>query len=172
MDLLEVIQTRRSTRAFKEDKVPTSMLETIVQAGLYAPSGMNKQSWRFTVVENKEIVEELAKLIRIELERDEKYNFYGAPTLILVSNEKENGNGLADCSCALQNIFLMAHDLGIGSCWINQLKSICDVESVRAFLNRLEVPQSHIVWGIAALGYVKEETQEKPRKENTVHWVK
>lgn len=51
----------------------------------------------------------------------------------MLSNDRENTNGLADCSCALENIFLMANSLGIGSCWVNQLKNICDEKEVRKY---------------------------------------
>ena len=139
-EVLNNILTRRSIRAFKKEQIKDDELEMILKAGIYAPSGMNKQSWQFTVVQNKEKIEALAKVVREELGRDEGYNFYAPPTLIMLSNERDNNNGLADCSCALENIFLMANSLGIGSCWINQLKTICDNKKVRDLLNEFEKP--------------------------------
>lgn len=56
---------------------------------------------------------------------------------------------------ALENIFLAAHALGIGSVWINQLNGICDEPAVRAVLTKLKIPENHIVWGMAALGYAE-----------------
>lgn len=171
-EVLNNILTRRSIRSFKKEQIKEEELKMILEAGIYAPSGMNKQSWQFTVVQNKEKIEALAKVVREELGRDERYNFYSPPTLIMLSNERDNNNGLADCSCALENIFLMANSLGIGSCWINQLKNICDNEKVRSILNEFEIPESHIVWGMASIGYPEKPGVEHERKEGTIKYIR
>lgn len=171
-EVLNNILTRKSTRAFKEEQIKSEDLEVILKAGIHAPSGMNKQSWQFTVVQNKEKIQSLSKVIRQALGRDESYNMYNPPTIILLSNDRDNSNGLADCSCALENIFLMANALGIGSCWINQLKTICDKTEVRSLLSDFEVPENHIVWGIAALGYAATEAHGHPRNESVIKFVK
>jgi nitroreductase len=172
-EVLENILTRRSVRAFKEEQIKDSELDLILKAGTYAPSGMNKQSWQFTVIQNKEKMELLAKVIGEALGRDGGYNFYAPPTLIMLSNDKDNTNGLADCACALENIFLMANSLGIGSCWINQLKTICDEKKVREILTSFDIPENHIVWGMAAVGYpasVPNKVHE--RKDGVIKFVK
>lgn len=172
-EVLKNILTRRSVRSFKPEQIKDDELDKILQAGIYAPSGMNRQSWQFTVIQNKEKIELLAKVIRQALGRDESYNFYSPVTLILLSNDRDNSNGLADCSCALENIFLMANSLGIGSCWINQLKNICDEIEVRNLLNSFEIPSNHIVWGMAALGYPDSKVNTAPpRKDGTIKYVK
>ena len=171
-EVLQNILTRRSIREFKDEQIKDAELDLILKAGIYAPSGMNKQSWQFTVVQNKEKIELLAKVVREALGRDEGYNFYGPPTLIMLSNEKDNTNGLADCSCALQNIFLMANSLEIGSCWINQLKSICDENEVREVLRSFGIPENHIVWGMASIGYPNSTTKEHERNDGVIKFVK
>lgn len=171
-EVLNNILTRRSIRKFKPEQIKDEELDLILKAAIYAPSGMNKQSWKFTVLQNKEKIEVLAKVVREKLGRNEGYNFYAPPTLILVSNDRENSNGLADSSCALENIFLMANSLGIGSCWINQLKTICDEEEVRELLNEFEIPENHIVWGMASIGYPDQEGIVKERKEGTIKIIK
>lgn len=170
--VLENMLTRRSVRAFKEEQIKDEELDLILQAGIYAPSGMNKQSWQFTVVQNKEKIELLAKVVREALGRDAGYNFYAPPTLIMLSNDKDNTNGLADCSCALENIFLMANSLGIGSCWINQLKTICDEKEVREVLTSFGIPENHIVWGMASIGYPVSVPKEHERKDGIIKFVK
>ena len=107
-EVLNNILTRRSIRKFKPEQIKDEELDLILKAGIYAPSGMNRQSLKFTVLQDKEKIEALEKVVRKALGRDEGYNFYAPPTLILLSNEKVNTNGLADCSCALENLFLMA----------------------------------------------------------------
>ena len=90
--------------------------------------------------------------------------------LIIVSNEPTQWWASMDCACAMQNIFLAAKSLGIGSCWINQLGQTCDDPDVRAFLMKLGVPENHRVYGCAALGYAPEGAPMKDKKlaEGTV----
>ena len=171
-EVLQNILTRRSIRDFKKEQIKDEELDLILKAGVYAPSGMNKQSWQFTVVQNKEKIDLLAKVIREALGRDEGYNFYAPPTLIMLSNEKDNVNGLADCACALENIFLMANSLGIGSCWINQLRTICDEKEIREVLTSFGIPENHIVWGMASVGYPNGEAKEHERKNGVIKYVK
>ena len=170
--MLQNILTRRSVRKFKKEQIKDDELNLILKAGMYAPSGMNKQSWQFTVIQNKEKIELLAKVVRESLGRDVGYNFYAPPTLIMLSNEKDNTNGLADCSCALQNIFLMANSLGIGSCWINQLKTICNEKEVREVLTSFGIPENHIVWGMASIGYADIVSKSQGKKEGVIKFIK
>lgn len=170
-EIIENIKSRRSVRAFDTNKkIAKNDLEQIVTAAIYAPSGMNRQSWKFTVVQDQDIIKKLADLIKKELNRED-YDFYKPNTLILTSNERDNSNGRDDCSCALENMFLAAHSLKIGSVWINQMKDISDVPEIRAFLDTIKIPQNHIVHGIAALGYALEPPKEKPRNLNVIEWI-
>ncbi len=172
--VMENILKRRSSRSFT-DKAPSKAdLETILKAATYAPSGMNTQGWQFTVIQKKETLEKLNIAIREALGRPADYVcYYGAPVLILASHDKESSLANPDCACALQNMFLAATSLGIDSCWINQL---CYPESrkdakVLSILTELGVPQSHYVYGCAALGYATSPAVEKPRREGTIVWA-
>lgn len=151
--IMENLLTRRSTRAFSGQRIPKEELEQILQAALYAPSGMGRQTWKFTAVVNQEKIQKLAAAVGKELGR-EGYNFYNPAALIIPSNEKDSAWGRDDNACALENIFLAAHSFGIGSVWINQLNNgVADAPEVRAILKEFGVPDTHTVYGIAALGY-------------------
>jgi len=150
--IIENIISRRSCRKFTDEEIKKEDIDLILKVAIYAPSAKNIQSWQFTVISDKAKIIELCKIIGKVLDR-ENYNMYNPKVLILASNENENEYGLADCACALENMFLAATSIGIGSCWINQLKLICDDMEVRDFLNKIKVPANHTVWGIAALGY-------------------
>ena len=171
--VLDAIKARRSVRAFTDQPIARAELEKLVEAGRWAPTGKDRQSFRFTVLTDREKIQDLARAVALHFAwtRGKNYNFYDPVALILVSNERENTNGLADCSCALQNIFLMASELGIGSCWINQLKYICDEEDIRPRLDALRIPGDHIVWGMAALGYPAKPVPAEgaPRKSEVVY---
>ena len=68
-ETMQTILTRRSTRKFKVQEIPQTDLDQILKAALYAPSGMGKQTWQFTVVTNQEIIHRLCGLIGTELGR-------------------------------------------------------------------------------------------------------
>lgn len=169
--VLENIISRRSCRSYTNKRVSREDLDLILKAGIYAPSGMNRQTWQFTVLRKKENILELASIVGKALQRPEGYNFYDPDTIILVSNEMDNSNGLADCACAMQNMFLMAESLGIGSCWINQLKGICGMPQIRKQLKALGVPDNHVVWGIVDLGYAAQPKKEAVKKTSVIRFA-
>lgn len=151
-EVINNILTRRSVRDFNETQVSKESVELLIKTGLYAPSGMGRQTWKFTGLMNQELIKELAEVIEEVLGR-KNYNFYKSKSLILVSNEIGGKWSKDDNACALQNIMLAAHSMEIGSVWINQLQDICDHEKVRPILNRMGIPENHEIYGLAALGY-------------------
>ena len=161
-ETLNTILTRRSTRKFSDKPIPEDEMELIVQAALHAPSGMGFQTWQFTVVRNREKIQMLAAAIEKTLDR-QGYDMYQPQVLVIPSNEKESRFGREDDACAMENMFLAAHSLGIGSVWINQLQGICDEPSIREILNDFGIPADHIVYGMAALGYADDVKAEKKR---------
>ncbi|MGE4548809.1 MAG: nitroreductase family protein [Intestinibacillus sp.] len=167
-EILKVIRERRSTRAFKPSQVPFETLEQIIEAATWAPSGNGAQAWHFTVLHNAEKVLGLARAVAKADNRGADYNFYGAPTHILVSCPRDNSNAYLDGGAAIQNIMLTAHALGVGSCWINQIRVTCNVPEVRALLREYGVPDEHDVVGSVAVGYIAKETPAKPRHEGLV----
>lgn len=169
-ETLQTIFTRRSTRAFVEKPIPREDLELIVKAALCAPSGMGKQTWKFTVVESREKIQKLAKAIEQVLGR-EGYDMYAPEVLIIPSNLADSRFGREDNACALENIFLAAASLGIGTVWINQLQGICDEPAIRELLDEFGIPADHVVYGMAALGYGQIPTDEKERIGQAA-WVK
>lgn len=151
-EIIQNIMTRRSVRAFTDELLTKEQVEVLIQTGLCAPSGMNKQTWQFFGVLNQEMVSKLANAIG-EVQGRDDYNFYNAKTLIITTNEVDGRWAKEDNACALENIFLAAHSMGIGSVWINQCLDQCDQPQIRSVLDELGVPENHVVYGIAALGY-------------------
>lgn len=150
--ILENIMTRRSCRAFEKRRIPDADLEQILTAAVYAPTAMNRQTWRFTVLRDADKIAQLARAVGTVIGR-EGYDFYQPDTLVIVSNVRTNANAIADAGCAMQNIMLMAHSLGVASCWINQMKDTNGDPAVRALLDGYGVPADHDVQCCAALGY-------------------
>ena len=114
------------------------LLEQVLEAGRYAPSGKNVQAAHFLVIENRAILDRLAVLVReafqeAGVKRPEGYIFHYDPkVLIVLCNRTDNVNNLADTGCALENMMLMASELELGSCWINQLKDLNGNETINA----------------------------------------
>lgn len=160
--VMENLLTRRSVRAFEKKEIPADELDQILQAALYAPSGMGRQTWQFTVVTDREKIQKLAAVVEKELNRP-GYDMYAPEVIIIPSNERDSRFGKEDNACALENIFLAAHSFGIGSVWINQIRDICDAPAACALLKEWGVPDSHVVYGIAALGY------PAPAPEKEIH---
>lgn len=175
-EVLQTIKARRSVRSYTEQQVSEEDLNLILEAACHAPNGMNYQTWHFTAIRNAELLEQLNEKIKGAFaksndprlqERGHSQTYccyYHAPTLIIVSNEPTQWWAGMDCACALQNIFLAAKSLGIGSCWINQLGQTCDDPDVRAFLTELGIPENHRVYGCAALGYQPADAPVKEKK--------
>jgi len=152
----ENILSRRSIRSFVSGKkIPREELERIVTAGMFAPTALNLQPVLFTVVTNTDKIQRLAKAVGKALDRGEGYDFYAPEAIIITSCAREARFNKEDTSCALQNIFLYAHSVGIGSVWINQLVVCCDNPEVRAILTEFGVPENHVCGGMAALGYIQ-----------------
>ena len=171
--MLKLIKSRRSNRKFKTDKVPKELLDQVIEAGRYAPSGGNSQSTHFIVVSNKEILDELAKLAETEFAKMEieentykslvhsitasqkgGYVFhYNCPVLIITANKKDYGNNIADCACALENMMLMANSIDLGSVWINQLRWLNENPIILAKMKELGMEEDERVYGALALGY-------------------
>lgn len=154
-ETIQNILTRRSVRGFTDQPVTREDLELIIKAGLYAPSGRNLQTWKFTALTKRDDIDALAKAIEKVLDRS-GYDMYKPTAVIIPSNTKESPFGKEDNACALENIFLAAHSLGIGSVWINQLQGICDELEIRALLRSWDIPDDHIVYGMAAIGFPAE----------------
>ncbi|MCI6676378.1 MAG: nitroreductase family protein [Clostridiales bacterium] len=167
--VMETLLTRRSIRAFEKKPIPREVLEQIVEAARYAPSGMGLQTWKFTIICNREKIQKFAAAIAEVLGR-ENYTMYEPEVLIIPSNEKSSKFGKEDNACALENIFLAAHSFGIGSVWINQLQGICDDPKIRVILDEFAIPADHIVYGMAALGYSAAEPKQ-PNKIGKVYFV-
>ena len=170
MNMLEIIKTRRSTRSFKENEIENNLLEEIIEAARYAPSGGNNQSSHFIVIKNKQFLEELAKMVQTEFSemevKDDMYKslkssilqskkgnyvfHYHAPVLIVVCNKKGYSNALADSACAIENMLVMANALDLGSCYINQLTWLSKHEVIR---NKLNLCEDEMICGAVAIGY-------------------
>ena len=113
-DFLEMIKPRRSTRSFKPDSIPEDLLDAVLEAGTYAPTGMTRQSPIIIAVSDKKYREKLSKLNAAIMGVD-KDPYYGAPTVVLVLADPSANTFVEDGSCVLENLMLAAHACDLGS---------------------------------------------------------
>ena len=99
------------------------------------------------------------------------YTLYGAKAIVLVACEKEAVNGVSDCSCAIENMLLAAHSLGLGACWINQLKYCGDKAEVADYLEGLGIDKDMQVVGMVGMGYPDEEREAAKRQDDLVTYL-
>ena len=196
MNTFENIMTRRSTRKYLDQPVSQELLEKIIETGRFAPSGGNSQSNHFLVIQNKQIIAHLVKMVEksfsqmeinenmyrslqnsINLSKKGGDAFcYNAPVLIIVANKKDYGNNQADCALALENMMLEANELDLGSCYINQLKWINEDQKILSYLQSLGMNEDERVYGSLIVGYPdtndgKPLRKVLPRKGNEVTWL-
>ena len=170
--VVTAIMGRRSVREFTDKPVPHEVLESLAECAVMAPTGHNRQTWRFTVIEDKEKIHRLKGLIR-EAAARKKTSFYGfnePQALILVSNDRRNDDGIQDSACAVENILLSAYSYGLGSSWVNALMTLSDEPEIRSFLDELDIPANHIVWSTVVLGYPVNQPVQPARKKDVIRW--
>lgn len=194
MEALEALLTRRSTRKYAAGIPEKELIEKVIEAGRYAPSGGNSQTTHFLVITDPDVLKELAWIVQTAFAKMEiqentyaslknsinaskrgNYIFhYNTPVLIVTANKKGYGNAMADSACALENMMIAANALDLGSCWINQLHWLDEDDAVREYLYGLGLAEDETVTGALALGFAAEGQPGRtalPRTGNPVTWV-
>ena len=158
MDFYEVIRTRRSIRSYKPDPVPDEVLMRVLEAARIAPSGSNRQPWKFIIVKDENLRRRVAQACHNQMFIAE------APIVIVACGYKIHWNRggymgdlsmLIDVSIAFTHLILAARAEGLGTCWIGAF----DNEEVKNLLN---IPKEVNVVAITPLGYPKDEEFREP----------
>ncbi len=169
MELLEAIHTRRSIRQYKDQPIPEEMVRAVLEAAMMAPSAGNVQPWQFIVVDDREKMDQVKDV----------HPYVGmaqqAPLGILVCGdlrlEKFAGFWVQDCSAAMQNLLLAAHDQGLGAVWTGVHPVEERVIRFRAIFN---LPEPVVPLGFAVIGWPvkpgKSKTRYKPERVHRNCW--
>ena len=175
---LLTISKRYSCRNYKQDPINEDDLNLILQAGLFAPTALNSKLCHIFALTNKADVDKLAHVIKLEmnsqgLNKPNDYHCaYHSPMLIIVSGPKDYTRRVEDGSCMLENMFLAATSLNIGSCWINQLRDTQNAKDVRDVLTSFGIPENHLVVGCVSLGYPNDTKVSKDKDSSRIHIIK
>lgn len=165
--MYEELLTRRSVRKYTDRQVEDALLDKVLEAGLYAPTGMNNQAPVMVAVRDKETRDKLSRMNAAVMGASGD-PFYGAPCVIVVLTDPERMTWVEDGSLVLGNLMNAAHSLGLGSCWIHRAKECFDTPEGKALLKKWGVPESYRGVGNCILGYAAEEPVTKPRKAGRI----
>ncbi len=171
--VIENIMARRSIRQYKEGAVARETMEKILECGINAPSGQNKQSWEVRVVDSPAVMDEIIGLMAAanpDVPADAiRGCFRGAPTMVFIANDPSYDFSVIDCGLLSENIMLSGWSLGVGS--------VCLGSPIR-FLNK--APEAIEKLGFSAgytpvicigMGYADESPDAKPRDPSKVKFV-
>ena len=154
--VLETMKQRSSARAYSAEKLTQTELDSILEAGLQAPTGMNRQEIRFSVVSgDNPILEELDdEKRRLRGQEKQPNNFYyGAPILIFLSAEDEFKWSRVDAGIAVQNMVLAAESLGLGTLIIGCVYDALHGEKKEYFSQALQIPENYSFQIALAVGH-------------------
>ena len=168
MDILELINSRASTKSYS-DKMPSEEdLNKIITAGLRAASGRNLQAPIVVAVTNKEIRDKLSA-VNAAVMGASSDPFYNAPAVLVVLAKREAHTCVYDGSLTLGNMMLAAHSLGLGACWVHRAKETFERPEWKEFLKSLGIDGEYEGIGNLIVGYADcDYPDKKPRAENRI----
>jgi nitroreductase len=164
--MLDIIKTRRSIRNYEDKIISKDDLKDLLTAGMYAPSAGNEQAWQFVILEG----EVLKKYLKINPNVPKS-----APLGILICRDKdlekykELNSSIFDCSAAIENILLLAHQKGFGAIWTMVFDNVKP-----EIKNLLNLPGHIDPFSFIPVGYSKENIKEIPERydESKIHYYK
>jgi nitroreductase len=157
MDTFKLIKTRRSIRKFTDEPVSDEVIDTIMEAGTWAPSGMNNQPWKFAVIRDKDVRNNISELTHYSK------IVQGANVLIAVSlDNSESYDRTKDVQAigaCIQNMLLFIHSIGLGAVWLGQI-----LKNKDKVLEILDGSKDLELMAVIALGHPAE-TGGKPSRK-------
>ena len=185
MEFQDVLRGRRAVRDFKPDPLPPQTLRRLAEAAVQAPSSMNEQPWRFSIVTDSELLLKMSGLAKQHLvdclhvlPKPEHFRpvfsdpnfhlFHHAPALVVISADSENPWATEDCALAAGNMMLAAQDMGLGSCWVGFSQAWLNSLGGRILL---DIPVSHHVVAPIVFGYPKSTPPAVSRRPPDIIWI-
>ena len=168
-DALEVIHNRKSVRHFTDQPVSKKQLETLLRAGMAAPTAANRQPWVFYVVTERETLDALGEQLPYA-----KMLFQAQAAIIVCGDMEKAGNlkdkdyWVQDCSAASENILLAAESIGLGAVWTAAYPYD---DRTKVVINELNLPEKHMPLNVIPVGYPTGEDKPKDKwKPGNINW--
>lgn len=170
-EALEVLKTRRSIRAYQDKMPDRELIEKVLEAGTYAPTGIGDQSPIIVAVTNKQVRDRLSQL-NAQVLGVHSDPFYGAPVVLVVLADKNHPTHLYDGALVMGNLMNAAHAVGLGSCWIHRAKEVFEMAEGKTMLKEWGIEGEYEGIGHCILGYSNQGLPcPKSRKANYVYHV-
>ena len=167
-EVIQNIITRRSIKQYKDQQITDEELQTVLDAGLYAPSGMGMQSPVMVVVQDRETMAQIVRMNAAVMNVTSN-PYYDAPTVILVLAPTDRTTYIEDASCVLDTMMLAAHSIGLASRWIHRERQMFETEEGKDLMKKWGIPENFAGVGALALGYADCELPEpKERREGRI----
>lgn len=166
-EAMNTLLTRRSVRKFTDQQVEDALLDQVLEAGLYAPSGMNTQNTVMVAVRDAATVAQLSKMNAAVMGTDSD-PFYGAKCVVIVFVEAERYTRLEDGALVMGNMMNAAHALGLGSCWIHRAGQMFETEEGKELMRKWGVKEDMLGVANCILGYPAETPAARPRKKGRI----
>lgn len=176
-EVIKTIMARRSVRKYLDKQVEHDKLAKVVECGINAPNGMNRQPWEVRVVESAQFIKEatdaFTKSNSEMAKRDPNFKnmFRNAPNIICICTPE--GKASIDAGLMGGNIVIAAQSMGLGTCCLGgPVQFLKNAPEAKPYLDRLDIPVGYAIAYIIAVGYPDEQPQAKPRDMNKVKFIK
>lgn len=163
------IVSRKSCNSYQDKHVPKDLIAEIVEAGLNAPTGMNRQTPRFVVVSDDAVVQKLSEM-NAAIGGMPFDPFYGAKDVVIVLAQKEC-TYIYDGSLAMGNMMNASWSMGIDSRWIHRAKEVFETEEGKTMLRQWGLEDEVEGIGFCILGYAQDEKEKTEIKPGRVYYV-
>jgi len=157
VDILDIIKSRRSIRKFRPEPVPEDIVDKILEAGRWAPSGLNNQPWRFAVVTDRLTIGAISKLTHYT--KVVLTSQVLIPVFIDTEKSYHREKDIQAIGACLQNMLLEIHSLGLAAVWLGEIiKSDIQIRELLQLSGPLEL------MAVLAIGYPDEQPRATSRK--------
>lgn len=175
-----VIMSRRNIRNYKQIPVSRDTMQVILEAGINAPNGQNRQSWEIRVVDNSDTMSEIKAAMSaanpdVPMAGD---SFRNAPVMVFIAADTSYDFSLLDCGMLSENMVLSAWSMGVGSIclgspvrFLDGSESIRSNPEIRKVMDKLGFSEGYQLVLCVGFGYPLESPDAKPRDESKFKFV-
>lgn len=184
-ETLQVIQARRSIKQYTAVQIPDAELQQIMEAAIYAPNARNAQTWHFTVIQKKDMIDRMVSIIKENImnsgiefligraSEPDYHTFHHAPTVVIITGDEKDKFRDVSCGAAAENIALAAKSLNIGSCVMTSPELLFASEKGNALKKDLGIPDGYTHVCVVTLGYTEgKEPETPPRNKDVINYIK
>ncbi len=174
--VVKTIMERRSIRKYKDKVVPREVMTEILDCGINAPNGQNKQSWEIRVVDNPALLAEMSRAMAdAHPQMDSTFVkgcFRGAPVMVFIARDLSYDFSAYDCGLMAENMMLSAWSKGVGSiCLGSPVRFLTDNDLCAPFVQQLGFSEGYELCLCVGFGYADESPEAKPRDKSKYRFI-